>query len=77
MHNDEIPHFVLRIPFGMTMKCTVILNEVKDLTDKATKNIVISNEPSGEMRDLSGDAMCCSGEGTMRFLTPCCALRSE
>jgi len=44
------------------MKRTVILSEAKDLTEKATKNVVISNEPSGEMRDLSGDAMCCNGK---------------
>jgi hypothetical protein len=44
------------------MKRTVILSEAKDLTENATKNVVISNEPSGEMRDLSGDAMCCNGK---------------
>jgi hypothetical protein len=35
MKSEEIPHFVLRTPFGMTMKNSVILNgmsgEVKNL----------------------------------------------
>jgi|HigsolmetaAR202D_1030399.scaffolds.fasta_scaffold11401_2 hypothetical protein len=53
MQNNEIPHFVLRTPFGMTVKTIVISNkpsgEVRDLTDASTKTM------NDIEFDLSGD----------------------
>jgi hypothetical protein len=44
-------------------KCTVIipLRSIQNDKEGATKSAVISNEPIGDVRDLSGDAMCCNG----------------
>jgi hypothetical protein len=41
------------------------------------ESIVILNEPSGEVRDLIAEIIALRYGCTLRFFTPCYALRSE
>jgi hypothetical protein len=41
------------------------------------ESIVILNEPSGEVRDLIAESIALCYGYTLRFFTPCYALRSE